>query len=151
MSHPGWISGAVGYIGTYVLGIVTGLFGHVFKYAFDKATEFKELIVKINREIEAFKGPPSTIVVQSWSGAPTVSLSDWQIRSTAIFSEYALDLKSALELIRWYPLIRHLVGLPSKKNVEEAAKKLPQLSQVKREVYQGPCWLALAARNVFAG
>jgi hypothetical protein len=65
-----------------------------------------------------------------------VSLSDWQIRSTAIFSEYALDLKLALELIRWYPLIRHLLGLPSKKNVEEAAKKLPQLSQVKREDYQ---------------
>jgi hypothetical protein len=33
-------------------------------------------------------------------------------------------------------LIRDLVGLPSKKNVEEAAKLLPQLSQVKSQGYR---------------
>jgi hypothetical protein len=69
-------------------------------------------------------------------GGPDVSPLDWQVRSTPIFSEYALDLKSRVELIRWYPLIRHLVPQPSKKNVEEAAKLLPQLAQVKREDYQ---------------
>jgi hypothetical protein len=144
MAHLEWIS-HIGYLVVgYVGGILTMLIKPVgkfcepaIKYSFDKATELKELIVKIKREIEAFKGPPSRTAVELWKLGlgPAVSSSDW-IRSTPIFSEYALDLKSGLELIRWYFLIRYLVPLPPKKNVEEAAELLPQLSQVEQKRYQ---------------
>jgi len=151
MAHlSGWIShvvggGVVGYLG----GILTKVYGPVAKYSFDKANELKEVIVKIRREIDALEAPPREITIQSSTGVPGVSLSDWQVRIIR-FPEYVLDLKSGLELIRWYPLIRHLVPLPSKKNIEEAAKLLPQLFEVKREDYQKALTTAKKIKKLLA-
>ena len=72
------------------------------KYSFDQATELKELIVEIRQSMSALKNLQ-----------PKAS------------SNYAFRLKSKLELIRWYWLIRHLVRLPPKKKIAEAAELLP--------------------------
>jgi hypothetical protein len=98
------------------------LYGPVGKYSLDQANELKELIVKIRRAIsEAQNHPLSPLLGSGFHGAPIGGNSD--------FFNYASDLKSKLELIRGYDLIRHLrlVRLPPKKNVCEAAKLLSQL------------------------
>ena len=125
MAHLGWI---LPTIGGYVGGILTRLFGHLGKYTFDKGSELKELIVKIKRAISDFKGPPKRTVTHSFPGASLES-----VRVTPIFSEYAFDLESKPELIRWYWLIRLLLRLPAKKNIDEAAKLLPRLCQVEEK------------------
>jgi hypothetical protein len=127
MTHLGWI---LPTIGGYVGGILTGLFGHFGKYTFDKGSELKELIVKIKREISDFKGPPKRTVTYSFPLGPGVSE---PVRVTPIFSEYASDLESKPELIRWYWLIRLLLRLPAKKNIGEVAKLLPRLCQVEEK------------------
>jgi len=71
MTHLGWI---LPTIGGYVGGILTGLFGHLGKYTFDKGSELKELIVKIKREISDFKGPPKRTVTYSFPLGPGASL-----------------------------------------------------------------------------
>jgi hypothetical protein len=130
MTHLGWI---LPTIGGYVGGILTGLFGHLGKYTFDKGSELKELIVKIKREISDFKGPPKKLVTYSSRLGPDASLDLELVRSTPIFSEYASDLESKPELIRWYWLIRLVLRLPAKKNIDEAAKLLPRLCQVEEK------------------
>jgi len=110
MTHLGWIYGVGGYIG----GILTMLYGPVGKYSLDKANELKELIVEIRRSISDLKNPPST---------------NPQVKAFTL-SNYASGLKSKLELIRGYGLIRylHLVPLPPKRNIYKAAELLPQLA-----------------------
>lgn len=110
------------------------LIGHVGKYSLDQANKLKELIVDdIRRAISDFENHP--LLPLSVSGSLSLSTPPISLRSVRVdqaFSKYAADLKSKLELIRWYGLIRlmRLVRLPSKKNVCEAAKLLPQLSVV---------------------
>jgi hypothetical protein len=128
MTHLGWI---LPTIGGYVGGILTGLFGHLGKYTLDKGSELKELIVNIKREISDFKGPPKRTATYSFPLGPGVSLES--VRVTPIFSEYASDLESKPELIRWYWLIRLLLRLPAKKDIDEAAKLLPRLCQVEEK------------------
>ena len=129
MAHLGWIYGVGGYIG----GILTMLYGPVGKYSLDQANELKELIVEIKRAISNFENHP--LLPLSVSGSLSLStppLSLPSVRVDPAFSKYASDLKSKLELIRWYGLIRliRLVRLPSKKSICEAAELLPQLSLV---------------------
>ena len=107
MAHLGWIFGIGGYIG----GILTMLYGPVGKYSLDQANELKELIVKIRRSISDLKQQSANPQAKE-------------------FSTYASDLKSKLELIRGYDFIRHLhlVQLPPKENIYEAAKLSPRLA-----------------------
>lgn len=105
------------------------LYGPVGKYPFDQANKLKELIVDIRRAISNFENHP--LVPLSVSGSLSLSTLP-SVCVDPAFSQYASDLKSKLELIRSYGLIRliRLVRLPSKKNVCEAAELLPQLSLV---------------------
>jgi|SRR5271165_98614 len=124
MAHHGWIFPFVvqvgGYLGTFIVGILTGLYGHVFKYSLDQANELRELIVKIRREISNFENQEF------------VPLSLPSVRVTPAFSSYASDLKSKLELIPWYWyfLIRFVlfVQLPSKEKIRKASELLPHLA-----------------------
>jgi hypothetical protein len=106
MAHLGWIYGVGGYIG----GILTMLYGPVGKYSLDKANELKELIVEIRRSISDFE-----------NHRLKASLPKYLFNS-------ASDLKTKLELIQWYGLIRYLARLPPKKNINKAAALLPQLA-----------------------
>jgi hypothetical protein len=105
MAHPGWIFPVIVYVG----GILTGLYGHAGKYSLDKANELKELIVQIRLSISSFEYHPS---------------------QAKVLSDYPSDLRSKLELIRCYGLIRHLhlVPLPPKRNIYKAAELLPRLA-----------------------
>jgi hypothetical protein len=125
MTHLGWVLPA---IGGFFGGILATLFGHVGKYSLDKASELKELNVKIRREIAAFKDPNAgqlhTVGWKNSTGESSITT-----RINVDFPTFATDLESKIELIRWYALIRflHLAQLPPKKKVEAAAKLLRQL------------------------
>ena len=55
MAHRGWIFPLVVQFGLgFIGGILTGLYGHVFKYSFDQATKLKELIVEIRNFVSAY-------------------------------------------------------------------------------------------------
>jgi hypothetical protein len=114
MAHLGWIFPVAGVVGGYIGGILTMLYGHVGKYSLDRANELKELIVLTRRSISSFENHTMF--------NPQSVASD--------LSNDASGLKSKLELIRWYGLIRclHLVPLPPKRNIYKAAELLPRLS-----------------------
>ena len=111
MAHHGWIFPVVvqvaGYLGTFLCGILTGIYGHVFKYSFDQATKLKELIIEIRRFVSAYS--------PGW----------WTKSEGQDPRTYSSSLKTKLELIRCYALIRRLVPLPPKQNVYQVADKLP--------------------------
>jgi hypothetical protein len=125
MAHLGWIFPVAGVIGGYIGGILTMLYGPVGKYSFDKANELKELIVEIRRSTSDLRWP-----TLDFANHP---LFDPHARE--VFSGYASDLKSKLQLIQGYDLIRclRLVQLPPKTNIYKAAELLPQFARAIQE------------------
>jgi hypothetical protein len=124
MAHHGWIFPVVvqvgSYLGTFLGGILTGIYGHVGKYSLDQAIELKELIVKIRWAISDAENHPVSLLLGP----------GFHVGVNPDFPNCASDLKSKLELIRGYDLIRYLrlVRLPPKRKVFDAAKLLSQLA-----------------------
>jgi hypothetical protein len=105
MAHPGWVSLVAGYIARIMTMMVVPVgkifeefvkvFSTVGKYPFDKATELKELIAKIDREIDAFKAPPllaalATVENRVWPLHPEIRKHLVRVRLSAcrnLFSE----------------------------------------------------------------
>ena len=130
-AHLGWILPVAGGIGGYIGGILTMLYGPVGKYSFDKANELKELIVDIRQST-------SELMRRSISDFTNHPSLDPHVRE--VFSAYASDLKSKLQLIQGYDLIRclRLVQLPPKTNIYKAAKLLPHLPGINPLLRQDP-------------
>src|SRR5260370_12574122 len=108
MALPGWIYGIALYAG----GILTGIYGPVGKYAFEKANDLKELIVKTRGLVSDIKNPPAN--------------------PEKTFAQMASDLRTKLELTRFYDLIRYLllVPLPPHTNVLKAVEFLPGMTGI---------------------
>jgi hypothetical protein len=112
MAHLGWTFQVVGYLGTFLAGILAALYGPLFKYSVGQANDLRNLIVEIRQFISAGSAA-GKIQPSKWGGQAATS--------------YSSSLKTKLELIRGYDCIRHLrlAPLPPKQNVYRAAEKLP--------------------------